>query len=164
MKTKLLIFILCAFFAGFATAKDTQAAENPSLDEYEIRVKDIHAVFARLKAQAKDETFAVFVFTPGPEPFDPKKEAINIQFYFEDGRIGLDWVLLGPQNIQDQEKYKRLAKSLGYKVFAKEKNRVRYLRTEEGDLPRLCERAIIDLYSLRQDSKIGLLIHGMRWP
>jgi hypothetical protein len=125
-------------------------------------VQDIPAVFARAKAQAKDESFAVFVFAPPGGSLS--KDAINIQFSFENGRIGLDWVLLSPPNIKDREQYERLATSLGYKINAKEKDGVKYLRIEDGDLPRLCEKAICDLYSLRKESKVGLLVHLMSWP
>jgi hypothetical protein len=138
------------------------AAADAGLDEFEIRVQDIPAVFARAKAQAKDESFAVFVFEPPGGSLS--KDAINIQFSFENGRIGLDWVLLSPPNIKDREQYERLATSLGYKIIAKEKDGVKYLRIEEGDLPHLCEKAICDLYSLRKESKVGLLVHRMSWP
>jgi hypothetical protein len=156
-----IVLACCALvLAAVVSCKPKSAA--PPLDEFEITVSDIPAVFERVKAHAENESFAVFVFAPlgGRLP----EEAINIQFYFEDGRVGLDWVLLGSPNLRDKEKYERLATSLGYKLVAKEKNGVNYLRAEEGDLPRLCERAICDLYSLQRDSKIGLLLHGIPWP
>jgi len=145
---------------GYNAARITAA--DAGLDEFEIAVHDIPAVVARAKAQAKDGSFAVFVFSPpgGHLPDD----AVNIQFSFEGGRIGLDWVLLGAPNVRDREKYERLVGSLGYKIVAKEEPGVKYLRVEEGDLPRLCEKAICDLYSLGKESKVGLLVHGMSWP
>ena len=138
------------------------AAADAGLNEFEISVQDIPSVFARVKAQAKNDSFVVFVFAPpGSRPSD---DTVNIQFSVEGGRIGLDWVLLGPLNNRDRGRYERLVGSLSYKFVAKDKDGVNYLRIEEGDLPRLCEKVICDLYSMGKESKIGLLVHGVSWP
>ena len=71
---------------------------------------------------------------------------------------------LGGPNVRDREKYEQLAHLLGYNIVTKEEPGVKYLRVEQDDLPRLCKKAICDLYSLRKESKIGLLVHGMSWP
>jgi hypothetical protein len=146
--------------AAFAAGRKNIA--DVLIDENEISVQDISKVFTRLKSKAEEETFTVFVFSPGPGAFK-SGEAINLQFCFEDGCIGFDWVLLGQPNIRDQEKFVQLATSLGYKVIPKERNGVKYLRTTEGDLPRLCERVTCDLYGKNKESKIGLLTRGIPW-
>ena len=137
--------------------------EKANVEEHEISVQEIPAVFTQLKAKAEEATFTVFVFSPGAGPFKAE-EAINLQFSYEDGTIGFDWVLLGPPNIRDRKKYEQMASSLGYEILSKERNGVHYLRTVNGDLPRLCERVIMDLYGKKKDSRIGLLTRGIRWP
>ncbi|HXB02440.1 MAG TPA: hypothetical protein VNV15_06445 [Opitutaceae bacterium] len=164
MKPATLVLLVGIVISWMSVANCAKAWTKAPVDVYEISAQDIPSVFARLNALGKDETFTVFVFSPGSGPFNPD-DALNLQFYVEEGRIGFDWVLLGLPNIRDREKYERLAASLGYKVVPKNKNGVNYLRTEEGDLPRLCEHVLYDLYGKKADSRIGLLIlQGMPWP
>jgi hypothetical protein len=160
MKPAILILIISAVIAVAVFAASRKTPLEAQIEESEISVQDIPAVFARLKAKAEEATFTVFIFSPGEEVFKPD-DAINLQFCFEDGMIGFDWVLLGSANIRDQEKYKQLATSMGYRVIPKEKNGVKYLRTTEGDLPRLCERVTYELYGKKKDSRIGLLTRGI---
>ena len=53
MKTTLLIFIICVAITVTAIAGGENKPEKPSLDEFEITVQDIPAVFARLKKASK---------------------------------------------------------------------------------------------------------------
>jgi hypothetical protein len=76
----------------------------------------------------------------------------------------LDWVLLGPLNLRDKEKFLQFAGKLGYKVVAREGNKVKYLRVEEGDLPKLCEASIRDLYAISSDTGLGFIPEGFTWP
>ena len=163
MKLQTLIVIIASVAVSLTSVSCADARTKAPVDEYEIAVREVPSVFARLKAISKDETFTAFVFSPGSGSFNPS-EALNLQFYFEDGRIGFDWVLLGKPNIRDREKFERLAASLGYKVVPQEKNGVKYLRTVEGDLPRLCKRVLVDLYGKSGESRIGLLVlKGIPW-
>ncbi len=163
MKIALLIALAVALITVVARAAGRKTIAEAPVDESEIRVADIPAVFARLKAKGEEATFTTFVFSPGSGAFNPD-EAINLQFCFEDGSMGFDWVLLGQPNVRDPKKYEQLAASLGFKVLPKEKNGVHYLRTTGGDLPRLCEHVICDLYGKKRDSRIGLLTRGITWP
>ena len=129
--------------------------------EVKVKMADIPAIFKKLQAVGKDGSFAVFIFMP-PGKSSPD-EAINVQFSIERGQIGFDWVLLGPANIRDKEKYVQLAGRLGYKVVEREMNNVKYLRAEEGDLPSLCEASIRDLYSIPSDAELGLIPEGFSW-
>lgn len=163
MKIVLFALLVVSVIAVVAFAANRKTVAEAPVEESEISVADVPKVFSRLKAKAEEEAFTVFVFSPGSGAFSPD-EAINLQFCFEDGCAGFDWVLLGQPNIRDRKKYEQLAASLGYKVLSKEKNGVHYLRTTEGDLPRLCERVICDLYGKKKDSRIGLLTRGIQWP
>ena len=163
MKIALLLLLVVIASAVAAFAANRRAVADAPIEESEISVADVPAVFSRLKTKAKEEAFTVFVFSPGSGAFSAD-EAINLQFCFEEGRAGFDWVLLGQPNIRDRKKYEQLAASLGYKTVPKEKNGVQYLRTTDGDLPRLCDRVICDLYGKKKDSRIGLLSRGIQWP
>jgi hypothetical protein len=41
---------------------------------------------------------------------------------------------------------------------------VKYLRVEEGDLPKLCEASIRDLYAISSDTGLGFIPEGFTWP
>jgi len=128
----------------------------------EVKMTDIPAIFDKLRVGGKDGSFAVFIFTPLGKA--SPGEAINLQFSIEQGQIGLDWVLLGPLNLRDKEKFLQFAGKLGHKVVAREGNKVKYLRVEEGDLPKLCEASIRDLYAISSDTGLGFIPEGFTWP
>jgi hypothetical protein len=131
--------------------------------EVKVKMADIPSIFEKLRATAKDGSFAVFIFTP-PGKSSPD-EAVNIQFSIEGGRAGLDWVLLGQPNIRDKEKFVQLGRKLGYRIVEREMNGVKYLRVEEGgSLPRLCEASIRDLYRIPSDAELDLIPEGFTWP
>jgi hypothetical protein len=130
--------------------------------ELNVKVADVPAIFQKLKATGKDSSFAVFAFVPPGYASD--RDAINIQFSIDEGKIGVDWVLLGQPNNRDQEKFTRFAKDLGYTVSQREMNNVRFLRVENGDLPTLCQGTISDLYAVPQGIDLLLIPGGFTWP
>lgn len=119
-------------------------------------------VFDRLREQGQDGSFAVFTFQPPGT--SNRDDAIDIQFSIEDGRIGLDWYVLGPANIRDKEKVERFITAQGYQVRWLEMNQKKYLRVDQGDLTRLCQNVITRLYALRTDAKLDLVVEGFPWP
>jgi hypothetical protein len=131
--------------------------------ETKVKMADIPPIFEKLRAVEKDGSFAVFIYTPPGK--EPSNEAINIQFSIEGGRIGFDWVLIGPLNIRDKDKFVQLAGKLGYKIVEREMNNVKYLRVEEGgSLPRLCEASLRELYSISAETELDLIPEGFTWP
>jgi hypothetical protein len=66
--------------------------------ELEVTLADIAEVFEALTAEPQDGKFAVIVFGANgaaPQVMDP----FNIKFSIEDGKVGLDWILLAPLNV-----------------------------------------------------------------
>ena len=131
--------------------------------ELNVKQSVIPSIFERLQETGKDGSFAVLGFLP-PGKTSPEDDGINVQFSIENGRIGFDWVLLGPSNIRDKEKFTQFAAGLNYKVGEHEMNGVKYLRVEEGDLPKLCETLIRDLYSIPSDTDLYFNPDGFTWP
>jgi hypothetical protein len=125
-------------------------------------VQQIPDVFDRLKQEGKDGSFAVFMLrlsnTSSPD------NAIDIQFSIEDGRMGLDWCLIGAANIRDREKVVHLITDLGYSVTAREQNKTKYLRVDQGDLPQLCQKIITQLYAQPSTGKLDMVVEGFSWP
>jgi hypothetical protein len=134
--------------------------KNRIVVEPKVKIADVPGIFEKLRATEKDGSFAVLAFTPPGE-----SEAVNIQFSIEGGRTGLDWVLIGPLNIRDKEKFARFADKLGYRVSEREMNNVKYLRVEEGgSLPQLCQASISSLYSVPPEAELDLIPQGFTWP
>jgi hypothetical protein len=131
--------------------------------ELEVKMAAIPAIFVRLQATGKDSSFAVLGFLP-PGKTSVQDDGFNVQFSIEGGRIGFDWVLIAPANIRDKDKFVQFAGRLGYKVVACEGNKVKYLRVENGDLPKLCEAVIRDLYSVSPDTDLYFNPDGFTWP
>jgi hypothetical protein len=125
-------------------------------------VGQLSLIFDRLKTEGKDGSYAAFVFQPPGRPRDD--DSVNIEFSVEGGRIGLDWCLIAPANIRDQEKYEQFVTSLGYQFRSCEMNQVKFLRIDEGNLPQLCEKVVCDLYHSRRDTRLDLVVEGFTWP
>jgi hypothetical protein len=128
-----------------------------------VRLVDIPAIFEKMRADAKDESFALFgLIPPGGKSTD---DVINIQFSRENGRLGVDWVLICPRNIADKEKFVQLAQVRGQQISAIEaKNGVKFLRVEDGDLPGLLDLVLRELYAVPPDMAMELTYAGFAWP
>lgn len=97
---------------------------------------------------------------PGSQEPEP---AVNLRFSIEGGRAGLDWVLLAPQNLRDQDRFSHLAREHGHRVAVRETNEVSYLRVEDGDLAQLSLAVMQELYGLSLSDTAELLVGGLEW-
>jgi hypothetical protein len=158
MTTKVMTII----FIIIAVAIVLLIVKSRIVPDVKVKTADIPLIYEKLKSTGKDANFAVFAFTP-PEA-SSVDDAINIQFSIDKGKIGVDWVLIGGHNIQDKGKFAQFAGQLGYTVTALEMNHVKYLRVEDGDLPKLCEAVISNLYSMPRDTDLHLIPQGFTWP
>ncbi|HEY3762039.1 MAG TPA: hypothetical protein VGN23_09860 [Verrucomicrobiae bacterium] len=139
------------------TKKKVAIAATP-----ECTLEQIPEVFSRLKQEGTNGSFAVFMFQP---PDSSKTDdAINIQFSIEQGKIGVDWCLIGPINIRDKDKLEQFLSTHKYKYQLREMNGMKYVRVEEGNLPGLCQKVIKDLYAQRPDVKLDMVVEGFSWP
>lgn len=126
-------------------------------------IAELPVILDRLEGTRKDGNFAAFMFVP-PGRRSPK-EAVNLQFSLEQDRLGLDWVLLAPANIEDKERFAQFATVRGYQVMEREMNDVKYLRVEEGgDLQALGTAVICELYAMAPESPLDLISEGFPWP
>lgn len=112
-----------------------------------IAVEDIGAVFRQISKQAVETSFAVFTIRARENDVD---DAVEIQFSVEDGKTGLDWILMSPANIEEKPKVIRYAETKGVEWQEKEMNDWLYLRIEDGDLVGLCTSLIEDLYPVKE--------------
>jgi hypothetical protein len=131
------------------------------VDESELRVADIPSVFEKLSSDGSYGSYAVFI---PKKPDADLGEHLNLQFSYENGSAGFDWVLLSPVNIRDQQRLIDLAKTLGITMEAHEMNDVRYLRAEGPVAPQLCQSVLTEMYGLSADDKINFFVEGFDLP
>lgn len=171
MKNFTLIFVLLAF------SSNSFGRESYNVDAHIVSVKDIIPIFNEFGEQQIEGSFAVFIVTIG-------NQDLNLQFSYEGGRHGFDWVMLAPLNIRDVKKFMELASSMGFKIQKKEGNGVNYFRVEIGSsqppilvpgsngekveldkklyLALLCNRILTKLYNLDQKYEIGLYANKVK--
>jgi len=123
-----------------------------------ISPSEIAPVVEALSMSETYPRFAVMMFVPLDSA---DGEPVNLQFSWDNGTVGLDWVLLGRRNVQDQELISALAEYLGHKVMRLEMNEVRYFRIEGGDIPRLGETILLEIYKKGPAENVELLTWGI---
>ena len=133
------------------------------MNEYQVLVSQIPEVVEQLRTKGADTAFAVLMFEspmarPGEDP------VINLQYAIEDGVLGLEWVLLGPRNIEDKDLVEDFITRAGHTVALCEMNNVRYLRVDDHDLAELGARIIREIYQQRPTGDLALLVNGFECP
>jgi hypothetical protein len=127
-------------------------ARRPSLPHQVLR-DELPRIVSEWQMNSEDESFVVFFFNlPETQDEDPP----NLQYSVEDGRLGLDWVLVSAQNVRDEEAISRFIKNNGYGVTKKEMNGVEYLRVEGSGLEQLGLKILRDFYHLGSDTRLQL--------
>jgi len=112
-----------------------------------IAVEDVGNVFRRISAHGVETSFAVFEIQSGK---NSEGDTVEIQYSVEDGKTGLDWILMSPANIAEKQRVIQYAASKGFEWQEREMNDWLYLRIEEGDLVGICRSLIEDLYRVDQ--------------
>lgn len=147
--------IVSLLLAGIAMFLFWRARRNQGIQRKAIAVADVGEVFRQISAQGVETSFAVFIIQTGGQ-----NASVEIQFSVEDGKTGLDWILMSPANIEEKPKVMQYAASKGVAWQEKEMNDWLYLRIEHGDLVTFCTSLIEDLYQVRQvELKYGGFIY-----
>ena len=123
-----------------------------------VTVAQIGSVFESLSAASVEPAFVVISFNTPERP--RANEAVDVQFYKENGRVGFDWALEAARNVQDEEVFLSFARTAGYQPRLQETNGVRYHRVDDGDVLRLCMSVITELYGRPPDTQIELILEG----
>jgi hypothetical protein len=123
-----------------------------------VTVAQIGSVFESLSAASAEPAFVVISFNTPERP--RANEAVDVQFYKENGRVGFDWALEAARNVQDEELYLSFARRAGYHPRLLETNGVRYHRVDDGDVLRLCMSVITELYGRPPETEIELILEG----
>lgn len=151
------LIVSLLFLAGIAMYIFWRTRRDQGIRRKTIAVADVGEVFRQISAQGVETSFAVFAIRTGEEGED---DAVEIQFSVEDGKTGLDWILMSPANIEEKPKVIQYAASKGVEWQEKEMNDWLYLRIEQGDVVGLCTSLIEDLYQVEQ---VELKYGGFRY-
>jgi len=150
-----ILIVLLLLLIGAATYLLWKSRRDPGVQRKTIAVADIADVFRQISSQAIETSFAVFIIQRG-EGADP----VEIQFSVEDGKTGLDWILMSPPNIEEKPKVIEYAASRGFEWQEQEMNDWQYMRIGDGDIAGLCTSLIADLYEAGQ---VELKYGGFRY-
>lgn len=141
--------------------RDPLPVQEPEPTYPLISISDIPAVVEKLKLGLGNPRYAVLMFVP-TESQDG--EHVNLQYAVEKGKVGLEWVLLGEKNIEDQDEIFIFSRGNGYEIEECEMNSVRYLRTEGPGLDLLGMAIMTEIYQLASSCKVKLLAEGFHLP
>ncbi len=141
--------------AGIAIYLLWRSRRDPGVQRTTIAVADVAEVFRQISAQAVETSFAVFIIQR-----EGDEDPVEIQFSVEDGKTGLDWILMSQPNIDEKPKVIEYAASRDLEWQEKEMNDWQYMRIADGDLAGLCTSLIADLYGATQ---VELKYGGFRY-
>jgi hypothetical protein len=159
----LLAFVVYRWSAKLFVSDRGQAASVRRLPTpSEVRTADLPAIVqAMSRGSAKPRWFALIFGTPD-RPSDD--DAVNLNLSVENGSVGFDWVLLGPRNIEDQEKFRAFARAHGSEPVSRTMNGVSYLRVERADVAKFTASIVTEMYQLPATEPLGFEHDGFEWP
>jgi len=112
--------------------------------KFDYVLSDISELYYRLQMRKVEGSWGAFAPHRYPEGVDAP---LNIQFSFEKGAIGMDWVLSSPANIKGVDALLKYAHDKGYDFnLITAENGFRYLRSIDVGVDRFCLDFLKDEY------------------
>jgi hypothetical protein len=144
-----------------AMPRDEGGAFRPASFQFRVGPHDLAGGVEQLRQHGRHGSWLAFLFDTTRVSEDTDDRSLALQYSVEHGRVGLDWVLLGPRNVADAEAVVAFMQASWHTVRHRLENRVDYLRVEDGDLARLGERILGELYGVPASAELGLLVDGL---
>lgn len=160
----LVVFAVLVLYASKSSylAWDRGKVGMPRLlNETEIATNDLPSLVDALSHGTSTVRWAALMFNTPDRPSDD--DSVALQVSAENGRVGFDWVLLAPRNIEDQDKFKIFARAHNFAVTAKSENGVSYLRVECPDAAKFTSSVVTEMYHLPSDQPLALIHDGFDW-
>jgi hypothetical protein len=132
------------------------------LKQTEVSLNDLPAIATALSHGSAKVRYAALIFGTPDRPSDD--DVINLQLSFEDGKVGFDWVLLAPRNIEDQQHFTEFARAHHLEPVTKSMNGVSYLRVESDDVAKFAASVVTEMYHLPPGEPLGFVHVGFDWP
>ena len=140
--------------------KDRDSKSPTTMFEFSIQPSQIPAVVEQLRQKGSEASWVVFMFYTPRLSTKTDDDCPNLQYSIQNGKVGIDWVLLGPRNIADKAQISKFIASKGHKKTEMEMNEVSYLRVENGDLAGLGRSIVEEFYKMPFDADVGILVSG----
>lgn len=134
---------------------------SPKSFDFRVQIHDIAGGVQQLRANGREDSWMAFLFDTGIESAKTGDRDLALQYSIIDGRLGLDWVLIAPRNVADQDDVAQFMRDCGHEVALFKMNEVEFLRVEDGDLAALGEHILNDMYRVPPTAELGLLIDGI---
>lgn len=122
----------------------------PASFEFTVRPFDIAGGVEQLHKNGQEASWMVFLFDTAKVSKATDDQGLALQYSIIDGRVGLDWVLVGARNVADALDVAALMRHRGHEVERLEMNQVEFLRVEDGDLAALGASILETLYGVRR--------------
>jgi hypothetical protein len=132
------------------------------LEQTEIRTDGLAGLVEAMRRGSGSVRYAALMFSTPDRPSD--EDAVALQISFENGRLGFDWVLLAPRNVEDQARFRTFARAHGVQPIARSMNGVSYLRVEGPDAARFTASVVTEMYHRPPDEALALVHEGFEWP
>lgn len=133
----------------------------PASFEFTVRPFDIAGGVEQLHKNGQEASWMVFLFDTAKVSKATDDQCLALQYSIIDGRVGLDWVLVGARNVADALDVAALMRHRGHEVERLEMNQVEFLRVEDGDLAVLGASILETLYGVPPNAELGLLVDGI---
>jgi len=133
----------------------------PKSFEFTVRIHDISGGVEQLRKNGHDESWIVFLFGTSKKSTATDDQSLALQYSVANGRVGLDWVLVGPRNVADSSRVADFMRLRGHRVEQCEMNSVDFLRVEDGDLAGLGESILEVKYGVTSEQELRLVIDGI---
>ena len=146
---------------------ETQSGRNksgafvPASFNFKVRSTDIAGGVNQLCKNGREESWMVFLFDTPNSSEITEDRSLELQYSFFGGRVGLEWVLIGPRNVADEQIVTEFIRQRGHQVERIVMNQVEFLRVEDGDLSELGENILESLYGVSPNAELGLIIDGI---
>lgn len=132
------------------------------LDQTEVRTDQLPALVEAMRRGSGALRYATLMFSTPDRPSDD--DAVALQISFEGSRIGFDWVLLAPRNIEDKERFRAFARAHGLQPVARTLNGVSFLRVEAPDVTGFTASIVTEMYRRPPEETLMLVHEGFAWP
>jgi hypothetical protein len=130
--------------------------------ETEVPTDNLPALVEAMSRGSASVRYAALLFGTPDRPSD--EDTVALQISFENGKLGFDWVLLAPRNIEDQEKFRTFARAHNVEPVARSMNGVSYLRVECPDVAKFTASVVTEMYHRPPNEALGLVYEGFEWP
>ena len=126
-----------------------------------MKVSELPEAVRQLQVAAAESSFVVFIFDQSGRKSNADV-AVNLQYSIENGRVGLDWVLLSAANVADKDDIVEFAAERHHQFSEREQNGVHYLRVEDEGIASLGLQIVTEFYRRSIDSDLDVVADGFR--